>query len=128
MTKFLKSAKIVTLLVVVTIISSYFHTATAQDSTATRVSVVADASKTNIWVSGFPKKTSVVVTDIENNLLTIISTNDFGAAFFSLPLSVKTGITVKTLDGEISTSNNTVIKNKQEENVVSNANTDLNKA
>ena len=110
------------------ILGSYFSTAYSQSSILnSRVAVVSNETKTNIWVSDFPRKTSVVITDNENNLLSIISTNDFGAAYLSLPTAIKTGIIVKTLDGEIKASNKAVIKNK-EQNVVSNENSDLNKA
>lgn len=118
------------LFVALSLICSYYFTASAQNSALnSRVAVVTNETKTNIWVSDFPKKTSVVITDNENNLLSIISTNDFGAAYLSLPTSIKTTVIVKTLDGEIIVSNKAVLKNKQEEQtVVSNKNNDLNKA
>lgn len=118
------------LLVAVTLVSSYYFTSSAQNTTLnSRVAVVTNESKTNIWVSDFPKKTSVVITDNEDNLLSIISTNDFGAAYVSLPTTIKTTVIVKTLNGEIEVSNKAVIKNKQEaQTVVSSKNSDLNKA
>jgi len=94
-----------------------------------RVAVVANEAKTNIWVSDFPKQTSIIIYDTENNLLSITSTNSFGAAFISLPKGIKTGIVVKTVDGEVSASNKSVIKNKQEEqNVVATYQEEQNKA
>jgi hypothetical protein len=65
--------------------------ASAQEVTPkSRVAVVANESKTNIWVSDFPKNTSIIVFDSENNLLSILSTNKYGAAFISLPKGIKT--------------------------------------
>ncbi len=122
-----KKATIVSIFIV---ISGYFFTASAQStSLRSRVAVVANESKTNIWVSDFPKKTSVVIMDNDDNLLSIISTNDFGAAYLSLPTNIKTTVIAKTLDGEIVVSNKAVLKEKQEEQtVVSDKNKDLNKA
>ncbi len=77
-----------------------------------RIAVVDNGNKTRIWVSDFPRKTSVVVTDSENNLLTIVSTNDFGAAYIILPVSVKSRVIVKTLNGEVSASNNNLVNDK----------------
>jgi hypothetical protein len=130
MTSLLAHFKKSFLLVAVILITSHFITASAQNTNLnSRVAVVTNESKTNIWVSDFPKKTSVIITDNEDNLLSIISTNDFGAAYVSLPTRIKTTVIVKTLNGEIEVSNKAVIKNKQEEQtVVSNKNTDLNKA
>ena len=103
--------------------------ANAQSSPKSRVAVVANEAKTNIWVSDFPKQTSIVIYDTENNLLSITSTNNFGAAFLSLPKGLKTGVIVKTMDGEVSASNKAVIKNKKEEqNVVSTYHDETNKA
>lgn len=117
------------LIVAVILFNTYFFSATAQSPTVnSRVSVTTMENKTNIWVSDFPIMTSVVITDNENNLLSVISTNNFGAAFISLPVKIKTVIIVKTLHGEIMVSNKAVIKNKPEENVAANTNADLNKA
>lgn len=111
-------------------IAGVSFSATAQDAVLkSRVAVIASEAKTNIWVSDFPKKTSVVITDSDNNLLSIVSTNDFGAAFISLSKNIKTTVIVKTLDEEIIVSNKAVLKNKSEEqNVVLNANHEVNKA
>ncbi len=107
-----------------------FNSASAQSNTnKSRVAVVANDIKTNIWVSDFPKNTSIVIYDANDNLLSITSTNNYGAAFLSLPKSVTTGVVVKTIDGEISASNKSVIKNQQpEQNVASNYLDDSNKA
>jgi uncharacterized UPF0146 family protein len=104
--------------------------ASAQNVAAkSRVAVVTNDVKTNIWISDFPKNTSVIVYDSEDNLLSILSTNDFGSAYLSLPKSVKTGVIVKTIDGEITATNKSVIKNKPEEqNVVTTYQEESNKA
>ncbi|HEX8460052.1 MAG TPA: hypothetical protein VF623_01425, partial [Segetibacter sp.] len=70
-------ARLASVLLTVTIVMCGFSiSASAQATTLkSRVAVVANEAKTNIWVSNFPKKTAVVITDADNNLLTIISTN-----------------------------------------------------
>ncbi len=82
-----------------------------------RLAVVALEAKTNIWVSDFPKSTSVVLFDEDDNLITIVSTNEFGAAYVSLPTSISTTIYAKTLNGEISVSNKAKVAEKVEQNV-----------
>ncbi len=82
-----------------------------------RLAVVALEAKTNIWVSDFPKSTSVVLFDEDDILITILSTNEFGAAYVSLPTSISTTIFAKTLNGEISVSNRAKVANKVEQNV-----------
>lgn len=73
-----KWAKAVLLLIVVLAIHAITF---AQNTTSkSRVAVVSSDTKTNIWISDFPKHTSVVVSDTENNLLSVISTNAYGAA------------------------------------------------
>jgi hypothetical protein len=72
-----------------------------------QLTVTATGSKTNILVTGFPPKTTVVVFDNENNLLSIVSTNDEGAASLTLPADIKNTIYVKTLNGEIMVSSKT---------------------
>lgn len=76
---------------------------------ASRIAVVASAEKTNIWISDFPKSSSVVVFDQDDNLISIVSTNEFGAAFISLPKRITTTIHAKTVNGEISVSNKAVV-------------------
>lgn len=128
MTTVTSYSKKVFLFVTLSIISSFYFNASAQNTASnSRVAVVSNATKTNIWVTDFPKKASVIITDSDNNLLSIVSTNDFGAAFITLPSSIN-GVVAKTLDGEIIVSNKAVTKNKSEENVVAAANGDLNKA
>jgi ligand-binding sensor domain-containing protein len=106
-----KWAKAVLLLIVVLAIHAITF---AQNTTSkSRVAVVSSDTKTNIWISDFPKHTSVVVSDTENNLLSVISTNAYGAAFITLPTCVKTGVIVKTVNGEISASNKAVIQDKK---------------
>jgi hypothetical protein len=110
-------------------ISSLFITASAQKgTTSSRIAVVANETKTSIWVSDFPKKTSILILDNDDNLLSIVSTNDFGAAYITLPTSIKSTVIVKTLDGEIKASNQAVIKKTEAQTAVSTASKDVNKA
>lgn len=106
--------------IVLTLVS--FSASFAQSNTSkSRIAVVSSESKTNIWVSDFPKQTSVVVLDSENNLLSMVSTNQFGAAFISLPQGITNEVIVKTLNGEVVASRKAVNpKVKEEENVVAN--------
>ncbi len=125
-----KAAKAMKSILAIIILVVSFNTASAQDNgTKSRVAVVANDHKTNIWVSDFPKNTSIVIYDSNDNLLSITTTNVYGAAFLSLPKGVKTGVVVKTIDGEISVTNKSVIKNiPSEQNIASNYLDDSNKA
>ena len=110
-------------------LSSMFLTASAQEPVKnSRISVVTNDVKTNIWVSDFPKKTSIVIYDNDDNLLSIVSTNDFGAAYVTLPTSIKTTVIAKTLNGEIKVSNQAVIKKQDEQTALSSAIKDVEKA
>ena len=116
-------------IVTVIILSIFSFSAEAQTSTKSRIAVVTNDVKTNIWVSDFPKQSSVVVVDGENNILSMTSTNEYGAAFITLSQGVNSTVTVKTLNGEVSVSNKAVVKKvKEEENVVSNERENTNKA
>ena len=114
--KMIKAFTAAILLTIVTVSAGFAQT-TASKS---RIAVVSSENKTNIWVSDFPKQTSIVVMDSENNLLSMITTNQYGAAFISLPEGINTEVIVKTLNGEVSVSKKAVTqKIKEEENVVS---------
>ncbi len=122
-TKFMKA------IVTVIILSIFSFSAEAQTNTKSRIAVVTNDVKTNIWVSDFPKQSSVVVVDGENNILSMTSTNEYGAAFITLPRGFNSTLTVRTLNGEVSVSNKAVVKKvKEEENVVTNDGDDTNKA
>lgn len=111
------------------IASSILFTASAQTGTSnSRIAVVTNETRTNIWVSDFPKHTTVVISDTDDNLLSLVSTNDFGAAYVSLPTNVKNTIIVKTLSGEITVSNKPLNKNKQEASVATATSKDVDKA
>lgn len=106
------------------VFATTMFSAQAQEESITlnsRVAIVATETKTNIWVSDFPKGTSVVIFDEENNLLSVVSTNQYGAAYVSLPKSITTTIFAKTMNGEINVSNRATKTNNQEPNVASNA-------
>lgn len=108
-------------IVTVIILSIFSFSAEAQTSAKSRIAIVTNDVKTNIWVSDFPKQSSVVIFDSEYNILSIVSTNKYGAAFITLPQGVSSMVTVKTLNGEVSASNKALVKKaKEEENVVSN--------
>jgi hypothetical protein len=88
-------------------------------SLKSRIAVVATETKTNIWVSDFPKSTSIILFDEESNIIAIQSTNDFGAAYISLPKSITSTIFAKTLNGEVNVSNKAAVKGgKHEQNIV----------
>ena len=114
--KMIKAFTAAILLTIVTVSAGFAQTTPSKS----RIAVVSNESKTNIWVSDFPKQTSIVVMDSENNLLSMITTNQYGAAFISLPAGINTEVIVKTLNGEVSVSKKAVAqKIKEEENVVS---------
>ena len=114
--KMIKAFTAAILLTIVTVSAGFAQTTPSKS----RIAVVSNENKTNIWVSDFPKQTSIVVMDSENNLLSMITTNQYGAAFISLPEGINTEVIVKTLNGEVSVSKKAVAqKIKEEENVVS---------
>lgn len=101
--------------IVILIAISNFSASSQEANLKSRVAVVNDNNKTNIWVSDFPKQTNIVIMDSENNLLSVMSTNNYGAAFLSLPVALKTNVIVKTVNGEIIVSNKAIDKNAREE-------------
>ena len=103
------------LAVVLSIVTTSAQTAGTEPKS--RLAVVAAENKTTIWVSDFPKSTSVILFDEEDNLISIVSTNEFGAAYISLPKSITTTIFAKTMNGEINVSNKAKLTNKSEQNV-----------
>ena len=114
--KMIKAFTAAILLTILTVSAGFAQTTPSKS----RIAVVSSENKTNIWVSDFPKQTSIVVMDSENNLLSMITTNQYGAAFISLPEGINTEVIVKTLNGEVSVSKKAVAqKIKEEENVVS---------
>jgi hypothetical protein len=88
-------------------VSAHAQSIPTNAANKSQLTVTATDSKTNILVTGFPPKTTVVVFDNENNLLSIVSTNDDGAASLTLPADIKNIIYVKTLNGEIMVSSKT---------------------
>jgi hypothetical protein len=91
----------IVLLISISVASAYSQHIQTTTINKSRLSVTATDSKTNILVTGFPAKTTVVVFDNDNNLLSIVSTNDDGAASLTLPSYIVNTIYVKTLNGEI---------------------------
>lgn len=98
------------------IINSLYFSASGQNNALkSRVALVSNENKTNIWVSDFPKRTSIVIMDGDFNLISIVSTNDYGAAYISLPIIIKKEVFVKTLNGEIIVSNKPVTTGRNDE-------------
>ncbi len=86
----------------------------SQNETAlSRVAITVENSKTNIWLSDFPKNTSVMLVDADDNLLGIITTNKFGAAYTFLNKSVPATIIARTLNGDVNATNKAVLKEDQ---------------
>ena len=75
-----------------------------------RVAITIDKSHTNIWISDFPVKTKVILVDAEDNILGVISTNQFGAAYTQLSKSVYSKVTARTLNGELQVANTAIVK------------------
>ena len=84
-----------------------------------RLAIVATETKTTIWVTDFPKQASVVLFDENDNLLSIVATNEYGAAYLSLPTSITATIYAKTMNGEINVSNKAAKTNSQQHSVAS---------
>ncbi len=99
-------------LVAIVILSNISFGKLSAQSTAS-VTITTASEKSNVWVSNFPKNASVIIVDSDNNLLSIVSTNEFGAAYIKLNKEIKTAIIVKTMNGEVLVSNKAVIKQEQ---------------
>lgn len=111
--------KTILLLAVITIATGF--TASAQNNS--RIAVSSSEDKTNIWITDFPKNSTVLLVDADKNLLSIISTNDFGSAYFGLNKVLKTTITARTMNGEIRVSNE-IAKDAVKENETASLKTD----
>ena len=119
MSKSLSTFKKTGLILAIFLVSMLSNQAQSQNvHQPSRVAVTVSDSKTNIWISDFPKKTTVMLVDNENNLLCIISTNDYGAAYTSLNKSVVSTIIARTLNGEINVSNKALIKSEKQQDVM----------
>ena len=81
-----------------------------QKAPISRVAITVDHANTNIWISDFPIKTKVMLVDADDNILSIITTNQYGAAFTQLSKSVYTQVTARTLNGELQVVNTAVVK------------------
>lgn len=75
-----------------------------------RVAVKEEQGHTKIWISDFPVQTKVLLVDAEDNILGVVTTNQFGAAFTQLSKAVYTQVTARTLNGELQVVNTAVIK------------------
>ena len=75
-----------------------------------RVAITVDDANTNIWISDFPVKTKVMLVDADDNLLGMLTTNQYGAAFTKLSKPVYTQLTARTLNGELQVVNTAVVK------------------
>ena len=98
---------------VIIFVSTSFCKISAQ--TNSRVAVIATETKTNIWVSDFPKNSTVLLVDADKNILSIVSTNDFGTAFLSLNKAIRTAIVARTMNGDIYVSNEPITKENKKD-------------
>lgn len=114
MNKSLSTFKKISFFLALLIVAMINNKGYTQNTTSiSRVAITVADSKTNIWVSDFPKKITVMLVDGDNNLLGIISTNEYGAAYTSLSKSVLSVITARTLNGEINVNNKAVQKSEK---------------
>ena len=97
----------------IVLVSTSFCKISAQ--TNSRVAVTATDTKTNIWITDFPKNSTVLLVDADKNILSIVSTNDFGTAFLSLNKAIKTTIVARTMNGDIYVSNEPITKESKKD-------------
>lgn len=83
--------------------------------TNSRVAVTSTENKTNIWVSDFPKNSTVLLIDGERNILSIISTNEYGSAFLSLDKTIICSVIARTMNGDIYVTNEPTVKSRNKE-------------
>lgn len=97
--------------IVLLCLSLLSNMAAAQDKAfISRVAITTDQSHTNIWISDFPAKTKVILVDAEDNILGVVTTNQFGAAYTQLSKLVYTQVTARTLNGELQVANTAIVK------------------
>ena len=103
--------RLITNFIVLLSLSLLSNMAAAQDKALiSRVAITIDQSHTNIWISDFPVKTKVILVDAEDNILGVVTTNQFGAAYTQLLKSVFTQVTARTLNGELQVTNTAIVK------------------
>ncbi len=92
-------------------VSLFANLVSAQEKASiSRVAITVDHTNTNIWISDFPIKIKVMLVDADDNILGIVTTNQYGAAFTQLSKSVYTQVTARTLNGELQVVNTAVVK------------------
>ena len=114
-------------LVLLLMVASLSNIALAQEVTKTenlksRVSIDTGENQTKIWVTDFPKNTSVVIFDIDYNLISVVSTDDYGSAYINVNETIKNWIYAKTLNGEIIVTNKPIIKDGSDGKVAGRSN------
>ena len=103
--------RLITNFIVLLSLSLLSNMAAAQDKALiSRVAIIIDQSHTKIWISDFPVKTKVILVDAEDNILGVVTTNQFGAAYTQLLKSVFTQVTARTLNGELQVTNTAIVK------------------
>lgn len=110
--------KISLVLFVLTLIMSTNSSFSQSTALQSRVAIKIVDAKTSIWISDFPIKATVMLVDGENNLLGMITTNEFGAAYTSLNKVVLSAIVARTLNGEVNVTNKAVIKLEKSQEAV----------
>ena len=111
MNKLPNSVKTFLSLLLLLSISFLNNTASAQEKALiSRIAITVDQSYTNIWISDFPVKTKVILVDAEDNILGVVTTNQFGAAYTKFSTLVYSQITARTLNGELQVANTAVVK------------------
>ena len=103
--------RLITNFIVLLSLSLLSNMAAAQNKALiSRVAITIDQSHTKIWISDFPVKTKVILVDAEDNILGVVTTNQFGAAYTQLLKSLYTQVTARTLNGELQVTNTAIVK------------------
>ncbi|MCY7421853.1 MAG: hypothetical protein LH478_08950 [Chitinophagaceae bacterium] len=110
MNKLPNSTKTLLSLLLLLSISFLNNTASSQEKPLiSRVAVTVDQWHTNIWISDFPVRTKVILVDAEDNILGVVTTNQFGAAYTQFSKLVYLQVTARTFNGELRVSNTAIV-------------------
>lgn len=71
-----------------------------------RISVINKAEKNNIYLSNFPANSLLIISDAENNLISVVTTNNEGVAVVIVNKLNTKSIHAKTIENKYSVSYN----------------------
>lgn len=86
----------------------------ANNKAESRIAVTSNTESTKIYLSDFPANSLIIISDAENNLVSVVTSNNFGAAVIHISKQITKNITAKNIEGNISVTY--IIDNLKKEN------------